>query len=182
LASRGAVIDATIERIVVVANAGTGIAIATVSGASRLQVRTCDIGRNGANQERRAKYNAVAPRTAGGVLVANATVNHFTFAANRLWANGGDQLAFDSESSAWSVAAPECGPISNVFACLSYPSTCGLGGPCAITVTGGGEVQAASNVWPEYPGDAYMMYGVWGAEASCPIATTPTALPPPVCP
>jgi hypothetical protein len=179
LPGHSATVDADIERAVVMGNAGTGIAVASILGASRLRVRTCDLGRNGLS-ERSAVYGPQV-RRAGGMLVAVAALE-FVFTGNRVWANGADQLAFDSSGSDWSIAPLDgsCGPQSNMFACMAEGTNCPAGGPCAVAFAGGGSVIAAYNVWPEYPGDSYATpIKVTGVESSCGSGGT---LPPPTCP
>jgi hypothetical protein len=179
LAVRGARVAATLERAVVTANGGSGILAAGLPGSARIALSTCDVGENGVAANQVARYGA-GSRSAGGILVANAGID-LEFTRNRIWANAADQLAFDSSATNWTIAAAACGVDSNVFACVAGEPTCLSGGACAVAVSGGGAVQASRNVWPEYPGDAYLMASVSGAEASCPL-NTPTALPPPICP
>jgi hypothetical protein len=144
-------VDAVLSRVLIADSGGTGITVAGLPPSSRVSVTGSDIRGNGTGEP--TSYGAVGsggPRTAAGVFVQLASGVAFTFHANRLWSNLGDQLAFDPGT--WSIAAPDCGALSNVFACI--PGGCNAG-TCAVALLGSGTVQAAYTVWPGIPTYAY---------------------------
>jgi hypothetical protein len=171
-------VDVVLERISAASNGGTGIVFAGLPPASSLvRMTACDVWGNGA--VRAAKYGPQsARRTAGGVLVALGQLP-FTFIGNRVWANAGDQLAFESDAT-WSIAAPSCGPDTNVFACVAGP-TCADGGACAVALSGLGSVHAAFNTWPTNPAYQYVTSNI--ADFYPEYCTTESGVPAkPTCP
>lgn len=144
-------VSAAIERVRVEANGGAGILLGGLATPTRIRIASCDVRANGAVDP--AAYGTRG-RKAGGVLVALVPGPQLTFVGNRVWGNARDQLAF--EAGTWSIAAPSCGPDSNVFACVA-PGTasCDDAPACAVAVSeNGGSVNARYNVWPA-PGPAY---------------------------
>jgi hypothetical protein len=116
-------------------------------------------------------------RSVGGVLVAQGALP-FTFLGNRLYANAGDQLAFESSAS-WSIAPSACGPSSNVFDPCFPPGADPV--PYAVAVAGGGKVDARFTVWPAVPIGPYASDGVTASYCEKDKAGVPAtpACPPP---
>lgn len=177
-------VEATLERMIVTANGGTGIVMQGLTSPSRVVARACDVSGNGA--VRPAKYGpGLDPerRKSGGVLVRLGPIAAFTFSGNRLWANAGDQLAFESNAD-WSISAPPCGSETNVFACMTG-DTCDVaadvGGTCAVALLGAGSVQADSNMWPGTPTYLYVMEPAVTATSYC-DGTEPGVPAKPTCP
>lgn len=149
-------VDAALERISATSNGGTGIVFADLPlASSHVRMTACDVWANGA--VRAEQYGPQdAKRTAGGVLVVLGQLP-FTFNGNRVWANAGDQLAFDS-GAPWSIeASSECGADTNVFDTCMSALSCdyGAGRTCAVVLSGLGSVQAGFNVWPGSPPRSY---------------------------
>jgi hypothetical protein len=166
-----------VDRVVVSRNGGGGIVAGALHSASRVSVTGCDISGNGAVREPR--YGTPS-RGAGGMLVSVTSLSQFTFNGNRLWSNAWDQLAFDSLGP-WLISADECGPETNVFACM--PDTCrNTGGVCAVAVPAGGAVGAMHVVWPGLPTVSYASPDVTGLDADEYCTFAHTAVPPaPTC-
>jgi hypothetical protein len=171
--------DAILERVSIDGNDGTGIIVAGLPPTSRVLIRACDVWSNGALDP---TLYGMPSRYAAGVLVSLASSVGFGFRTNRVWSNAGDQLAFES-SSAWSIAAPTCGADTNVFDCI--PGNCNeSGGICAVSIVGGGSVQASKTNWPgDAGGDQYATMNVvagvytpdccWGGAGEPPIPACP---------
>lgn len=175
LSGTATVIDAQLHAAAISANAGTGVVVDVVNPASRLAMVGCDVTANGATAAR--SYGGATQRQAGGVLLRQAQLASFGFLANRVWANAGDQLAFESSGS-WSLSAGACGGGSNVFRCVPagpYDPASGY----VIGVAGSGTVNASHNVWPVTPPDT----AVSGAVTTAGWCGTEAGLPaPPQCP
>jgi len=125
----------------VAGNGGTGVVLESVSAASRLAMQGCVVFANGDTSPR--PYGGASSRTVGGVLVRQLSLTPpLSFLENRVSANAGDQLAFDS-SGAWSISPGACA-LANVFGCVGD-------GDYAIGVKGGGTVDASYTVWPSIP-------------------------------
>jgi hypothetical protein len=153
--------DVVVDHVVINGNGGAGVVAAALHSASNVRIARCDIYGNGAIDDREPRYGSPS-RGAGGVLLALGPIARFAFVGNRLWSNKWDQLAFDS-LAAHSIAAPRCGPDSNVFACME--ATCvSVGGACAVAVPAGGAIDAWYSLWPGVP-SAYASYDVDGIDA-----------------
>jgi hypothetical protein len=170
----GGTVDVRLLGTLVSANGGTGVVLYLVDVASRLTVRGCDVLANGRTSMR--GYGPSPGRPVGGIFVYQPSLatSSFVFEANRVWANGGDQLAFWSPG-AWSIAAgSSCGPSSNLFACVAP-------GAYAVAIGGGGSVDARLTVWPgSFDPEQYVSAGVTGYPDFC--NTHPAAPALPACP
>lgn len=134
-------IDAELLGARITGNGGTGVVLESVSPSSRLVVRACVVFANGDTAPR--AYGGAAQRTVGGVLVRQLSLAApLAFLENRVSANAGDQLAFDT-SGAWSISPGACAR-ANVFGCVAP-------GAYAVGVKGGGSVDASFTVWPTIP-------------------------------
>jgi hypothetical protein len=149
-AGPGIVLDGDAERAMdvellgarIAANGGTGVVLDEASTRSRLVMQGCVVFANG-DVSPRTYGGGGSPRPVGGVLVKQeALETPFAFLANRVSANAGDQLAFES-SGAWSISPGACAQ-ANVFGCVGA-------GAFAIGVKGGGTVDASFTVWPKVP-------------------------------
>jgi hypothetical protein len=145
----GHAIDAELLGASVTANGGTGVVLDAAAASSRLELRACAVFANGDLAGR--AYGGASPRTAGGVLVRQLSLAALVLVRNRLSANAGDQLAFES-SGAWSISPGAC-PQANLFACVAP-------GAYAVGVKGGGTVDASYTVWPAIPWDGLASAGV----------------------
>lgn len=143
-------VEATVDGVVVSGNGGTGVVVDSVPAASKLTITSCEVHSNGTTAAR--TYGGASPRTCGGVLVSQLSLAAFTFLGNRVYANTGDELAFES-SGQWSIAPASCGPASNAFGCT--------GGNYAVAIVGtGGAVDASRTVWPGTPPTSFASPGV----------------------
>jgi hypothetical protein len=132
-------LDVELLRVLVAGNGGTGVALDRVGEASKLAVRGCTVYANGATR----MYGPGSPqRPAGGVFLKQGALSSFQFVANRLSANAGDQLAFETNASTWSISPGACGAASNLFACIGT-------GSYAVARAPGGAVDASFSVWPD---------------------------------
>lgn len=164
----GAAVSATtVRRAAVHGNGGTGVVLEMVNPAAQVELRGCDVYRNG-SAGARAYGPEASRRTAGGVFVAQGSLP-LAFQGNRVFANAGDQLAFESSGTGWSIAPPACGPSSNLFHCVAA-------GVWAVAVAGGGQVDARNTVWPAVPFAAYASVGVTGSycNGAAGVPATPT--------
>jgi hypothetical protein len=151
----GAATDVRLYDAKIHGNGGTGFVVDRVSAGSAITLRGCDVHSNGGAVGAPRKYGPGTQRTAGGVLAVQGTLP-FSFSSNRVYGNAGDQLAFESSSSAWSIAPVECGASSNLFTCVAP-------GAYAIGIAGGGQVDARNTVWPEVPFQDWVSDGVTGS-------------------
>lgn len=164
----GVAVEAQLVGARVNGNGGTGVLVELASAGSSVALRGCDVHSNGAVSPR--TYGPGVPRTAGGVLVVQATLP-FAFAGNRVYANDGDQLAFESSDAGWTIAADACSAASNVFACVDA-------GAYAVAIAGGA-VDARNTVWPALPVQSYASAGV----TFVPYCNGQAGVPPtPACP
>jgi hypothetical protein len=132
-------LDVELLRVLVAGNGGAGVALDRIGEASKLAVRGCTVYANGATRV----YGPGSPqRPAGGVFLKQGALSSFQFVANRLSANAGDQLAFETNASAWSISPGACGAESNLFACIET-------GRYAVGRAPGGSVDASFSVWPD---------------------------------
>lgn len=163
-------IDATLDHVLVAGNGGTGVVLRSVPLTSTLSVTDCEIHSNGSVSP--ATYGGAFSRTAGGVLVSQLSLGAHSILGNRLYANSGDQLAFES-SGTWSISpGSPCGPASNAFG--DCP-----GQGAAVSKVGAGAVNATYTVWPGTPPDGF----VFGAiDFSLYCNGFPSAPPVPSCP
>jgi hypothetical protein len=130
-------------------NGGTGVVVELVSAGSSVAINRCAVYSNGATTPR--MYGGGAQRPAGGVLVVQGALP-FTFVANQIWKNAGDQLVFDSADQGWSIGASACGNETSIFACVP---------PNAYAVAvNGGKVSAPNVLWPGIPVSLYTGPGV----------------------
>jgi hypothetical protein len=165
-----AVLDATLDGLVVAGNKGTGLVVGGLSSASTVRILRCDFQGNGS--ELRSEFTGrveEGERQVGGALVRNLALG-LVFHGNRLWSNHGDQLAFDSDAPFSIAPVPgKCGADSNLFGGLAE-------GALALRKVGGGPSLDASYCgWPGSPSWAYHSAGVTSG-AAC--STEPGVLPP----
>jgi hypothetical protein len=148
-----------------------------VNTASTLAMHGCVVYANGDADPR--TYGGASQRIAGGVLISQASLAAAApwFTANRVSANAGDQLAFES-SGAWSIApgtSSSACPLASLFACVEKAN-----GSYAVGVAGGGTVDARYSVWPEIPAGTFAGSGV-DASLYCTV-TEGAPAPPATCP
>ena len=164
------VLDVQIHNATVSDNGGTGIVLDVVGQSSKLTLRGSTGVSNGVTSPR--DYGGATTRQAGGILVSQVSLAAFTFLANRVYANGHDQLAFES-SGPWSISPGACGPSSTLFACVDA-------GAYAVSVAGSGTVDASNTVWPGTPPAAYVNGNVTASDWCSSQTGVPT--PPATCP
>jgi hypothetical protein len=136
------VLDATFAGVLVTGNDGTGIVVDIVPATSTLEWASCDVHSNGTATPR--KYGPSGQeRNAGGVLVRQPSLaGGFSLTGNRIYANGADQLAFES-TAAWTISTGSC-TSSNAFGCVPT-------GSAAVSVIPGGSVDAQQTAWDTIP-------------------------------
>ncbi len=161
-------VDVVLDKVVVRANGGTGVYLRNVPATSTLVLSGCEISSNGATAA--TIYGGASQRTAGGVLLSQTSPPGHSILGNRIFANTGDQLAFES-SGAWSINAGACGAQSNAFGCV--------GSGVAVAKVGAGSVDAGYTVWPGIPPDGFYFGSVTNTALYCP---DPPGPPPPACP
>lgn len=162
--------DATLDGVIVSGNEGTGIVIRSIPTTSKVTIKGCDVHSNGTKSPE--TYGPIDNRRpAGGILVSQASLSPFTFTANRVYGNAGDQLAFES-SQPWSISPGACGAASNAFGCVAV-------GAAAVAVVGGGTVNANYTVWPGTPSGDWVYGNVQAGWCTPSLGPNP---PVPSCP
>jgi hypothetical protein len=137
---------ANIDGADVSVNGGLGILVSGARSGSSVALTRCDVSGNG----RERPLTIEAGQVGGAALsLINSTVLS-DFAGNRFWSNSGDQLVVDSDMSS-QVGASQCGPDTNVFACVAS-------GAWALRGAGTGIVSATSERWPGSGSQPYSGY------------------------
>ncbi len=137
-------IEATLAGVLVARNGGAGLFVNSVPATSKLTMTSCDVHSNATSAP--IMYGPAGNRrSAGGVLLTQASLAAFDLRGNRIYANhggtGADELAFES-TGPWTLSSGVC-TTSNAFGCV--------GAGAAVGVISGGTVYAQFTTWPVIP-------------------------------